>query len=57
MLGTPVYELRENMPISEYTGWTEFFAYRREQERIAEEKSKGNLLTGDADDLLKGFKL
>ncbi len=56
-LHTPVYELQANMPASEYAGWIEFFRRRNEEERIAEEKSKGNLLAGDANDLLKGFGL
>ncbi len=56
-LSTPVYELREKMPVSEYLGWIEYFSRRQEDAKVAEERSKGNLLAGDSNDLIKGFGL
>jgi hypothetical protein len=54
-LGTPVYELKRNMPISEYQGWIEFFA-RIEKEREIESKlgGKKNLLN-NPNDLVQGL--
>jgi hypothetical protein len=54
-LGTPVYELKENMPISEYHGWIEFFD-RVNKEREIESKLGGqkNLLN-NPNDLVQGL--
>ncbi len=41
-LGAPLYELKEKMPMSEYSGWIKYYAQRREQEEVAADKD--NLL-------------
>jgi hypothetical protein len=54
-LKTPVYELKEKMPISEYHGWVEFYT-RTNEEREIESKlgGKKNLLN-NPNDLVQGL--
>jgi len=53
-LHTPVYELREKLPMSEYVGWQKFFDKRaKEQERAS--KGQSNNLLDSEENLLKGF--
>lgn len=47
-LHTPVYELKRNMPASEFFGWMEFYQARADKE-------SGNLLAGDADSLIQAL--
>ena len=50
-LHTPVYELKKNMPASEYVGWMMFY-----KERARKEDAKnGNLLAMDPDDMVKAM--
>jgi hypothetical protein len=54
-LGTPVYELKRNMPISEYQGWIEFFdRSNKEREMAAKLGGKKNLLD-NPNDLVQGL--
>jgi hypothetical protein len=54
-LHTPVYEIKQNMPISEYHNWMAFYE-RQNKERETREKlgGKKNLLENPTD-LVKGL--
>lgn len=54
-LHTPVYEIKQNMPISEYHNWMAFYE-RQNKERETKEKlgGKKNLLDNPTD-LVKGL--
>jgi hypothetical protein len=50
-----VYELKENMPITEYTNWNLYFARKaREEEQHRKLGGKKNLLD-NPDNLVKGL--
>jgi regulator of RNase E activity RraB len=54
-LSTPVYELKERMPVSEYFGWTSYYKQKNEEEERANQKQKGNLLAMDEDEMIRGL--
>ncbi|MFZ9372060.1 MAG: hypothetical protein ACO25M_09335 [Limnohabitans sp.] len=51
----PVYELKANLPLSEWNGWIAFYAECRRRDEVA----RGNLMAADdaGDKMLKGFGL
>jgi hypothetical protein len=54
LLHTPVYELRNKMPISEYRGWQQYITKKNKQMQDQSNTPSDNLLDSE-ETLLKGL--